>query len=140
MFEAAPAVEARYQPAHNHPELPIVEAVADKHQRAASQCPSDHVRDPVPLCRDAYQKVQIVILCQHQRVNFLIAAKEVLDEGVCWRWLIVGPYRTASAMKTVWRLFRQNRKEALWAYIRGLRDGMIGSSEGTENRASFIRD
>ena len=42
-----------------------------------------------------------------------------------WRWLIIIPYRTASAMKTVWQLFSQGRKKAMWAYIRGLRDGIL---------------
>jgi len=40
-----------------------------------------------------------------------------------WRWLIVGPYRFASALKTSLRLARQKRFESIRAYWRGLRDG-----------------
>lgn len=40
------------------------------------------------------------------------------------RWLIVAPYRTASAIKTVVRLLRNRRPTAARAYLRGLRDGL----------------
>jgi GT2 family glycosyltransferase len=42
-----------------------------------------------------------------------------------WHWVIIIPYRTASAVKTVWKLFRQGSNKAMWAYIRGLRDGIL---------------
>ncbi len=42
-----------------------------------------------------------------------------------WRWFIIIPYRTASAVKTVWLLLRQGRYKAMWEYIRGLRDGIL---------------
>ena len=45
-----------------------------------------------------------------------------------WRWLIVIPYRTVSAVKTVWQLFWQGRRKAMWAYVRGLRDGILHST------------
>ena len=40
------------------------------------------------------------------------------------RWLIVGPYRLGSALKTTWRLARQRRFDSIRAYWRGLRDGL----------------
>ncbi len=41
-----------------------------------------------------------------------------------WRWLIVGPYRFGSAIKTTVRLARQRRLDSIGAYWRGLRDGL----------------
>ena len=43
-----------------------------------------------------------------------------------WRWLVVAPYRTVSAIKTVLRLLTKTRHEAAWAYLRGLSDGVKG--------------
>jgi len=40
-----------------------------------------------------------------------------------WRWLIVGPYRLGSALKTTLRLARARRGDSICAYWRGLRDG-----------------
>jgi GT2 family glycosyltransferase len=40
------------------------------------------------------------------------------------RWLIVLPYRTGSAVKTVLRLMLRGRAESALAYLRGLRDGL----------------
>lgn len=40
-----------------------------------------------------------------------------------WRWLIVGPYRLGSALKTTLRLARARRGDSIRAYWRGLRDG-----------------
>jgi hypothetical protein len=40
------------------------------------------------------------------------------------RWLIVLPYRTGSAVKTVLRLALRGRAGSAWAYVRGLRDGL----------------
>lgn len=40
------------------------------------------------------------------------------------RWLIVLPYRTGSAIKTVLRLVLRRRTESAWAYLCGLRDGL----------------
>ncbi len=40
-----------------------------------------------------------------------------------WRWLIVGPYRLGSAIKTSLKLARRRRFESIRAYWRGLRDG-----------------
>ncbi len=40
------------------------------------------------------------------------------------RWLVVAPYRTASAIKTVLRLLANGRREAARAYLRGLSDGV----------------
>ncbi|MGH2521890.1 MAG: glycosyltransferase family 2 protein [Anaerolineales bacterium] len=42
-----------------------------------------------------------------------------------WRWLVVGPYRFGSAIKTTLRLLARGRWEAIAAYWRGLRDGMV---------------
>lgn len=42
-----------------------------------------------------------------------------------WRWLIVGPYRFGSAVKTTFRLFIHRRFAAVQAYWRGLRDGLL---------------
>lgn len=41
-----------------------------------------------------------------------------------WRWLVVAPYRAASALKTVIRLANAGRSQSALAYWRGLRDGM----------------
>jgi GT2 family glycosyltransferase len=41
-----------------------------------------------------------------------------------WRWLVVGPYRLGSALKTSARLLVQGRRAALRAYWAGLRDGL----------------
>jgi GT2 family glycosyltransferase len=41
-----------------------------------------------------------------------------------WRWLVVIPYRTASALKTVSRLLLHRRFDSARAYLRGLRDGL----------------
>jgi GT2 family glycosyltransferase len=40
-----------------------------------------------------------------------------------WRWLIVVPYRVASAVKTVARLLVTGRSHSAWSYLRGLREG-----------------
>lgn len=40
------------------------------------------------------------------------------------RWLVVAPYRSASALKTVLRLYMRGRGGAARAYLRGLRDGL----------------
>jgi len=40
------------------------------------------------------------------------------------RWLIVLPYRSASAIKTVLRLVWRSKAASAWAYLRGLRDGV----------------
>jgi GT2 family glycosyltransferase len=39
------------------------------------------------------------------------------------QWLFIGPYRTGSALRTLWRLVRRRRLAAACAYLRGLRDG-----------------
>lgn len=39
------------------------------------------------------------------------------------QWLVIGPYRLGSAIKTTLRLFVQGKTDALTAYWRGLRDG-----------------
>lgn len=54
------------------------------------------------------------------RSSVLFFAKYVRS----WRWLIVGPYRTASAIRTSIRLLRQGRRDSLRSYWRGLRDGI----------------
>lgn len=41
------------------------------------------------------------------------------------RWLIVLPYRTGSAIKTVLRLVGHGRGQSARAYLRGLRDGLV---------------
>lgn len=41
-----------------------------------------------------------------------------------WRWLIVGPYRFGSALKTTLRLAGARRFDSIQAYWRGLRDGL----------------
>lgn len=41
-----------------------------------------------------------------------------------WQWPVILFWRTGSALRTTWRLWRQNRREALRAYWRGLRDGL----------------
>jgi GT2 family glycosyltransferase len=41
-----------------------------------------------------------------------------------WRWLIVGPYRFGSALKTTVRLAGARRFDSIRAYWRGLRDGL----------------
>lgn len=41
------------------------------------------------------------------------------------RWLVVLPYRTGSAIKTVLRLLWKNRIQSARAYVRGLRDGLV---------------
>jgi len=47
------------------------------------------------------------------------------------RWLIVAPYRTGSAIKTVARLLAARQSRAALAYLRGLRDGYtLNSSNG----------
>ena len=40
------------------------------------------------------------------------------------RWFIVGPYRTASALKTTARLLGKGRLDSALAYVRGLREGI----------------
>lgn len=42
-----------------------------------------------------------------------------------FHWLIVAPYRTGSAVKTVLRLIWHGRYKSMWAYLRGLRDGLL---------------
>jgi len=41
-----------------------------------------------------------------------------------WQWPVILFWRTGSALRTTWRLWRQERREALRAYWRGLRDGL----------------
>lgn len=41
------------------------------------------------------------------------------------RWLIVLPYRMGSAIKTILRLFQNKRYDSVYAYLRGLRDGLM---------------
>jgi GT2 family glycosyltransferase len=40
-----------------------------------------------------------------------------------WQWPLIGPYRAASALRTIGRLARRGRWPAARAYLRGLRDG-----------------
>lgn len=40
-----------------------------------------------------------------------------------WQWLLIGPYRTASALRSLGRLLRRSRFAAARAYLRGLYDG-----------------
>jgi GT2 family glycosyltransferase len=47
-----------------------------------------------------------------------------------WRWLVVVPYRSASALKTVLRLLLRRRSAAARAYLRGLRDGLAELRSG----------
>lgn len=47
-----------------------------------------------------------------------------------WQWLIVVPYRTASALKTVSRLLLRRRHDSARAYVRGLRDGLSDLRRG----------
>jgi GT2 family glycosyltransferase len=42
-----------------------------------------------------------------------------------WQWSLIGPYRTGSAIRTLWRLARRRRFTAARAYLRGLRDGLL---------------
>jgi len=42
-----------------------------------------------------------------------------------FRWLIVGPFRIGSAVKTITRLLWRGNSDAAWAYVRGLRDGLV---------------
>lgn len=41
-----------------------------------------------------------------------------------WQWLAIGPYRSASALRTLLRLARRRRWDAARAYLRGLREGV----------------
>jgi hypothetical protein len=41
-----------------------------------------------------------------------------------WRWLIVAPYRAASAARTLLRLLLRRRTPAAHAYASGLWDGV----------------
>jgi GT2 family glycosyltransferase len=45
------------------------------------------------------------------------------------QWLFIGPYRTGSALRTLWRLVRRRRLNAARAYLRGLRDGILLHSQ-----------
>jgi GT2 family glycosyltransferase len=40
-----------------------------------------------------------------------------------WQWPLIAPYRTASAVRNLWRLLRRGRITAARAYLRGLYDG-----------------
>lgn len=42
-----------------------------------------------------------------------------------FRWLIVLPYRTGSAIKTTLRLVQEGKYQSARAYLRGLRDGLV---------------
>ncbi len=42
-----------------------------------------------------------------------------------WQWPLIGPYRTGSALRQLWRLVRRRRFAAVRAYLRGLRDGVL---------------
>lgn len=42
-----------------------------------------------------------------------------------WQWPLIGPYRAASAVRTLSRLARRGRWPAARAYLRGLRDGAL---------------
>ena len=41
-----------------------------------------------------------------------------------WNWLLVAPYRTTSAARTVLRLLRCGKRRAAVAYLHGLWDGV----------------
>jgi hypothetical protein len=41
-----------------------------------------------------------------------------------WRWVIVGPYRLGSAIKTTFRLVMQKKWPSAKAYWRGLIEGL----------------
>lgn len=41
-----------------------------------------------------------------------------------WQWALIGPYRAGSAARTLWRLLRRGRRDAAWAYLQGLWEGM----------------
>lgn len=49
-----------------------------------------------------------------------------------WRWLIVLPYRTGSALKTTIRLLAQHRVDSARAYWRGLSDGLRNARQGAK--------
>lgn len=42
-----------------------------------------------------------------------------------WQWPLIGPYRAASALRTLVRLARRRRLDAARAYLRGLGDGIL---------------
>ena len=42
-----------------------------------------------------------------------------------WSWLIVAPYRTASALRTSIRLVMSGQSRAVQSYWRGIRDGLL---------------
>jgi GT2 family glycosyltransferase len=44
-----------------------------------------------------------------------------------WRWLVIGPYRFGSAVKTTLRLLFQGKTESVRAYWGGLRDGLVAN-------------
>ncbi len=46
-----------------------------------------------------------------------------LQNAQWWQFPIILFWRTGSAVRTIWRLFRTNKRESLIAYWRGLRDG-----------------
>lgn len=54
------------------------------------------------------------------RCSVLFFAKHIHG----WRWLVVVPYRAASAVRTSMRLLYQRRTDSLYSYWRGLRDGI----------------
>lgn len=41
-----------------------------------------------------------------------------------WQWLLIGPYRTGSAIRTLFRLLRRKRIAAVRAFLRGLGEGL----------------
>ncbi len=55
------------------------------------------------------------------RSSVLFFAKHVRG----WRWLVVVPYRAASALRTSTRLLRQGKVDSLRSYWRGLREGVV---------------
>jgi hypothetical protein len=56
-----------------------------------------------------------------------------------WRWLLVIPYRSASAVRTTLRLLSQGRRDALRAYWRGLYDGWRISAGRSRAANSALR-
>jgi GT2 family glycosyltransferase len=50
-----------------------------------------------------------------------------------WRWLIIGPYRLGSAVKTTLRLLFRRRIKAAKAYWRGLQDGLAAKPHSPPN-------
>jgi hypothetical protein len=71
-------VEIRHEAAEQNPEVQVLQAVAEKQDRRASERALDHARQKRAPPRDGHEKVEIVVLGEDERIGHLVVAVQVV--------------------------------------------------------------